>query len=179
MADGFSSVVESHYPGRMRVRVPRSQRNSTAMENIRSQIVGTDGVRNIYTNTSTGGVLVEYDPGVIDPQAILELGRAANLISDIESFVSRGTEAIGWKTPSPSAQQVIDSMRKFNSSVLWMTRGLMDARMAVPLVLLALSIGRALMSEQRSVTPWHSLMWYAYSVFVHWNHPMNGRGASA
>lgn len=178
MPNGLGAVVESHYPGRIRVRVPRSHRSDKTMEDIRSSIDGVSGVRNIYTNVNTGGVLLEYDPEMLDSGALTDLGRAANLVFDIDSVVSRGTESLGWNPPSPSAQKVIEGMRKLNNGVMWLTRGTMDARTAVPLFLLLLSLGRVFLSEKRPAAPWHSLMWYAYSMFLHWNRPMNGPGVS-
>lgn len=63
--------IESFFPGRLRVR----SKLFTTQENvdrIREQVNAMDGIRDISCNLRTGSLTVQYDPGVITMQMLME-----------------------------------------------------------------------------------------------------------
>jgi hypothetical protein len=169
--DNFRNVkVESYLPGRLRLRVPSELRQNGAMTEAIGMLQSVPGIRQVQTNPVTGSVLVEFDPQVLDINHLLELGKAANLISaDVATKLERPTGAEAVTGPSKITQGIIENFRILDAGVSRYTQGALDAKTLIPLVLITLALGRALVKRTRPVIPWYTLIWYGYSVFVHWN----------
>lgn len=176
MPNGREAAIESYVPGRVRIRLPREQRDQITAGSIQSSVEEVKGVRNVFINPSTGSVLVEYDPGVLDFNQLKSESRLGRIIHDIDVAADVVSAADSWPGgPSVTAQGIIQGFRQFDRSLNRITRGVVDGKTAVPLMLLGLSLGRYFLSERRAATPWYSLLWYSYSMFMHWNSPNKGR----
>jgi len=129
-----------------------------------------DGVKSMSVNPLTGGVLLEYDPDMIDVGQLIELGRAARIIgTDLNAADS--DELVSLLRPSEAAQWIIGSFARLNLDVSRLTTGLFDLKVLIPLGLLGLSLSRSLIGGKRAPAPWYTLLWYSYSMFMHWNNP--------
>lgn len=174
IGQGIGASIESYVPGRIRVRIPRDQRGSETAKDVASMLRDIAGIRGVDVNAVTGSVLVEYDPESIDVDQLIAMGKAANIIGDIESAAAGGIESPGFAPRSRAATRIVTGFQRFDDLVNRASRGLLDAKTLMPLLLLGVSLGRAFGKTKNAPAPWQSLMWYAYSMFMHWNSPMHG-----
>jgi copper chaperone CopZ len=168
------AAVESYLPGRIRVRLSREQRRENVLEDIELLLGNVEGIRDVTINAKTGSVLVEYDPDALDLNQLIALGQAANIITDVSDLTASQMEGNTWPGPSEASKEILAAFRRLDRNVSRLTRGTVDAKTLVPLALLTVSLGRAFLSERRVAAPWYSLMWYAYSMFMHWHNPTRG-----
>lgn len=173
-SNGRKATIESHLPGRMRVRLPPSQRHERCLEQVKSAFESMNGVRSVFINPVTGGVLVEYDPDAVATRKLVDMGVAAGVIGEVGDLVSSGLIQLPWPGTSAAARNIMSGIRAFDTTVNRISRGVVDGKVAVSLLLLTFSLGRAFLSQRRSPAPWHSLMWYSYSLFMHWHNPTRG-----
>lgn len=82
-------MIVSFCPGRIRLRF-KELKNKTLAAFAETKIKETPGVTRVEINTLTGSVLVEYDPGVLPTEKLLERGREEmaklNLSLDIPGY---------------------------------------------------------------------------------------------
>ncbi len=175
-SNGFKAAVESRLPGRIRLRVPRESRRADALSKVESVLRDLEGVVQVAGNLLTGSVLVDYDPARTSGDSLIDAGRQAGVVDGAEPDLLPCD--VDWPAPSITAQSVLEGFRKIDSAVCRITRGTVDAKMGVSLLLFGTSVGRLLLSEHRRPVPWHSLLWYSYSLFVHWHRP-HGDGTTA
>ena len=169
MPDAYEVSVESVIPGRLRLRLPRHQRRPEIMSDIHLILNGTNGIRKVIVNSATGSILVENDPSIIDSGKLIDSIKARPAFSMVESRNSVTEQP--WPGKSKAGVRIIRDFKKFDQAVSWATKGTLDGKMSVVLMLFALSLGRAFFSERRVVTPWYTLLWYSYSMFMHWYNP--------
>lgn len=172
------ATVESFVPGRIRVRVPKEQRRELVFTDVKTLLEKVDGIRCVSINQRTGSVLVEYDPDVLDLDELISLGRAANIVTDVEEQAFEQLGIKEWPTTSDAARRVISGFRKVDTEISDVTGGFVDAKTLIPLAIFALAVGRALVSQRKVAAPWYSLMWYAYSMFMHWHNPTRGKSVT-
>lgn len=147
------------------MRLPKAQRHTDIVLDFKSLLQEMDGIRTVEANPATGSVLVEHDPSVINTDKLIEAA-GANLIAKIgDAAESEAAPEI-----STSAMQVLKSFGRFDRTVNRITRGTIDGKMAVSFLFLGLSLGR-MFSVRRAPTPWHTLLWYSYSIFMQWHKP--------
>lgn len=175
MPNGRGAAVESYVPGRVRIRLPREKRDESSAAEIQSSVEQVKGVRNVFINPNTGSVLVEYDPGVLDLDKLKRESRLGRIIYDVGDVAEAVYDVEYGMGTSITAEGIIRSFRRFDRNMSRITRGVVDAKTAVPLMLLGMSLGRYFFSQRRIATPWYSLLWYSYSMFMHWNNPNRGR----
>ncbi len=166
-----TATVESHLPGRLRVRVPREHRQECFFDHVKDALLEIDGVLNVVINTSTGSALVEYNPELLAVEEMLELGRKAGILNVSTAPVSSDNTNQASQPPSEAAANIIKSFRKIDRTLYRVTRGTIDGKMAVSLLLLGSALGKAMFAEKRQPAPWHSLLWYSYSTFMQWHNP--------
>lgn len=175
--NGSTATVESQIPGRIRLRIPRERREARFVSRVRSVLQEVEGVAAVACNMETGSVLVNYDPDAVTGDRVIERGRRAGVVGDRPEPVIPSWCHGQWPQRSMMAESILHGFRRFDTTVCRITRGTVDGKMAVSLLLLGTSLGRALVAENRRPVPWHSLMWYAYSTFMHWHRPGgNGQG---
>jgi hypothetical protein len=92
-------------PGRMRLRIASEHRVPLTFARLKSLLVELPGIRNVEENSSTGSVLILYDPAVLPPGNLLRLGT---------EFGLDGCDAA--RAAMPSGQQ---GMSAFNPADLW------------------------------------------------------------
>lgn len=170
MIAGGGAVVESKVPGRVRFRLPKGRRREDVMTEVTSVFSGADGVIDVTGNSTTGSVLVRYDPRVVRGDDLVKLGREANIVSDIVEDVEE-LLGVSWPAMSDAAGSVLRTFRRFDQTVSRMTGGAIDGKMLVILLLFSASLWRALFWRRQVPTPWHALLWYSYSVFMQWHNP--------
>jgi hypothetical protein len=68
-------VIVSFVPGRVRLRLPELKNPALTAE-LLPRIRALPGIRTAEIKTLTGSLLIEYDPGVLSTEKLIELGGA-------------------------------------------------------------------------------------------------------
>lgn len=167
-SDGYGAVVESRVPGRVRLRLPRDERRGDVVGQIESTLRGLDGVVDVTANPETGSILVRHDPSVLSDTLLVRYARDVHIISDAASgIVDADTDE--WPETSQLARSVMREFRQVDRFLSRMSDGRIDGKMAAVVLLVGGSTLRALFGTKQTATPWYTLLWYAYSVFLHWH----------
>jgi hypothetical protein len=166
--NGYRAVVESRVPGRVRFRLPREGRREEVVGRVESTLRELNGVVDVTANAETGSILVRHDPGVLSDSLLVRYARDVHIISDIAGGTA-DADADQWPETSQLGQSVMREIRQIDQFVSRVSGGKIDGKMAVVILLLGGSTVRALFDKRAVPTPWHALLWYAYSVFLHWH----------
>jgi Heavy metal associated domain 2 len=147
-----------HHPGRLRVRAG-CFREGDAVDVVRAALDVEPGISAFSHNARTGSLLVEYEPGLADAEAILStIAQAAGL----EMPADIGTEVA--KKPALIA---IDAAREANELVAELTGHQTDLRTLVPMGLAALAVYSAGASKHELLPRWDNLLYWSYNIFCH------------
>lgn len=175
MQNGQGITVESFVPGRLRVRVPKELRNESSVYDLVSLVEGVSGLHRIDANAKTGGILIQYDPKLLDINQLMAMGTAAGVIGDIElpKSETQATNIVtNWPDVGQTARVILNGMKRVDQGVHNATNGVWDAKTLIPVGLLTLALVRALRTGKNSPIPWYTLIWYGYSSFMHWHSPV-------
>ena len=153
-----------HHPGRLRVRsdaLCRGDRDPDArerFEKIRRALHPTSGVRAIRLGAHAGSVLVEYEPGTIDPNALIDaIARAADLDPPLAEEERRPRRV------EPGS--IVDAARKLNTLTHELSGGRADLRSLVPLAMSGFAAFSFVTKKDR-LPRWDNLAYWAFSIFL-------------
>ena len=125
-----SEVLElvHHHPGRLRVRAAVLRNDAELAERVSNALEGMPGITRVTHNAHTGSVLVEYEPGLVEPDAIAErIAATAQLISPFDPRAA--------KPLFRPAGALIEGARELNAIAEELTGGRADLRSIVPAAL--------------------------------------------
>lgn len=146
-----------HHPGRLRVRAA-AFRQGDAADRARRELEAVPGIAQVTHTARTGSLLVEYQPGLADPDVILSrVAEAAGL--DMPSEEERARE----REPALVA---IDVAREINAIVHEVTGYRADLRSIVPLGMAALAGYSLLRHEGTKLPRWDNLLYWSYNIFT-------------
>ncbi len=153
-----------HHPGRLRMRAEgfRGGEGAGKLERARAAAVLQPGIVSVQPNPFTGGLLVVYEPGRVEPGAILAaVAEAAGLagVVDDDSPRRKGPDA---------ATVLIAATRNLNHLARELTGGRMDLRGLVPLALFAGGIASFVRAPL--LPRWDNLLYWSYSTFRDLHH---------
>ena len=159
MSSGALTVVHA-LPGRIRLRLPADADDDGLAE----AVSVLDGVIGCTWSPRTRGLLVRYDPRVIEAAAIA--GEVADHTGvDAPAVTSNG------HAQSPPLKLVVPALfAQANQRVAQATRGTLDIASSIPLLL----VGWAALELVRGRTAplaWSSALWYAHGLFRDYNLP--------
>jgi hypothetical protein len=146
-----------HHPGRLRVRAEAFQTGDAA-DRARAALEVEPGIARVTHNAKTGSLLVEYQAGLADPEAILlALAGAAGLDMPSDEDLRRRREP---------ALVAIDAAREINDLVHEVTGYQADLRSLVPAGM-ALLAGYSLFAHKETKLPrWDNLLYWSYNIFT-------------
>jgi hypothetical protein len=148
-----------HHPGRLRVRAAVLRDNAPLAERISRALDSVPGVSQVTHNPRTGSVLVAYEPGLAEPDAIaLRIADAAQLISP---FDPRAAKPI-----ARPAGALIEGTRELNAIAHDLTGGRVDLRSIVPAALAGAAAYSFAFGKGPRLPRWDNLLWWSYSVFA-------------
>ncbi len=152
-----------HHPGRLRVRSEafedESPRAKAALEALRA----VTGVGNVVYNPRTGSVLVEYDPALAEPDAIVEqIAVVAKLVSPFDPRAQR--------RPVQPANVLIDGARDLTAVAFELTGWRADLRSIVPAALAGAAAFSFMFGKGPRLPRWDNLLYWSYSIFSALHH---------
>jgi hypothetical protein len=156
-----------HHPGRLRARANvflDAKEDSPAVVAARTAAVTTAGFRSWSHHPKTGSIVVEYQPGGVDPDVLLE--RIATqtglrgVVHDTADQVHR----------EELVNILLDSVKSLNRLAAEMTAGRADLRELVPGALAFTSVVSFVLNpDQRRLPRWDNALWWGYRVFQQWH----------
>jgi hypothetical protein len=153
-----------HHPGRLRLRADALIGNGLGKnlaDRVRSILESMPGVRNVRHNTRTGSLLVEYDPGMADANALVSrIANAAGLGEPLSPREAR-------RMRRGPARATIDVAREINALTYELTGWRSDLRFIAPVALAGAAAYSLVTNKPNSRLPkWDTLLWYSYNVFT-------------
>jgi hypothetical protein len=157
-----------HHPGRLRVRADafregregseRREDQGDVVDRVRAALDAEPGISTVSHNVRTGSLLVEYEPGLADPEIILSrIAEAAGLERPSDELPAAG------KKPALIA---IDAAREANAIVADLTGEQTDLRSLVPMGMAALAVfSFAISSHEERIPRWDNLLYWSYNIF--------------
>ena len=144
-----------HHPGRLRVRADVF-REAEVAERVRAALDVEPGITAVAHNVRTGSMLIEYQPGLADSEAILSrIAATAGL--DMPS-----DELTAGKKPALVA---IDAAREVNELVSELTGEQTDLRSLVPMGMAALAAYSFVYHKDARLPRWDNLLYWSYNIF--------------
>jgi hypothetical protein len=148
-----------HHPGRLRVRADVLLDGAELAERITRALEGVAGVAHVSHNPRTGSLLVEYEPGLAEPEAIVErIAATAGLMSPFDPRAARPV--------ARPASALIDATKGLNSVVEELTGTRVDLRTLVPAALAGAAAYSFAYGKGPRLPRWDNLLWWSYSIFA-------------
>jgi hypothetical protein len=127
-------------------------------DRVREAMLAVPGVTRFDHSARTGSVLVEYEPGLAEPDAILaHLADAAGVAPCAPDALART------RTPALIA---VGAVQEMNAIASELTGHRADLRSLVPAGLAALSAYAFATSKEPRLPRWDNLLWWSYSIFT-------------
>jgi len=156
-----------HHPGYLRIRAAaflQQEEGSPMVTSARSAAESVAGFRSWSLNPKTGSVVIEYDPGAVEPDDLLKH------IAKCAGF--RGVE-VATRTKMNRQELVsgfLNTMEDINHVFDQLTGGRADLRELAPAALAAVSVVSFLLNQNRGRLPeWSGALYHSYRVFMHWH----------
>ena len=165
-------------PGRVRVRLPRLKGNASLAVEVERALRALVGIRHVETSTTTGSVLVLYEPRLLeslDLDAFVPLlglaGRLGLSFEDMDMdeiqgwlhMAANGTHA----GPAPMLGNGIAAwLNSVNAGVTQVTGEWGELRTLVPLTLAFLGLRSLLLTEPLPFPAWYDYLWFAFSTYM-------------
>ena len=127
-------VVESYFPGRMRIRVPRQYRKPLMMGAAAEALRRASGITAVSNSLKTGSLLLTYDSDVIEVAEIVAILETANFLLDMG--IHAGEIALK-ALESKAAEREYSSLKSVDSALHRITGGAVSLRSVLLFVLLA------------------------------------------
>jgi hypothetical protein len=164
--DGPLRLVH-HHPGYLRIRADaflQAQPNSPIVTAARTAAEEVSGFRSWSLSPKTGSVVIQYDPGKLEPDDLLKhiAGRAG----------FRGVE-VATRTKANRRELVggfLSGVQDVNRAVGELTGERADLRELVPLALVAVSALSFVVNDERGRLPhWFGALYRGYRIFYQWH----------
>lgn len=150
-----------HHPGRIRLRASAFRGDGSTAERVRAALSELPAVRTVSLDAFTGSVLVDYEPGIVDPEAVLKAALAAGGFSSIEDRIHPSGDA---RDPVAS---VIRIARGLNAAIGEATGSRADLRLLFPVGLFGAGLFSLL---RRPLLPrWDNLLIWSLQLFLSLN----------
>jgi hypothetical protein len=156
-------AVVHDIPGRLRLRLPRG----TTTAELAAVVSRQPGVLDCRWAGRTRSLLIQYQPGVTSPSALLE---AVAAHSGAPARPGSGPAPAASVSRPPLAGAIATSLAELDRGVARATRGVLDLRLLFPLALAGWAL-REILRGQAGPLAWSSALWYAHGLFRDYNLP--------
>ena len=158
-----------YHPGYLRIRGElflSVEDDNASAKAARNAAESAAGFRSWSHNPKTGSVVIQYEPGAIEPDDLLKhIAKSAGL---------PGVEVATRHKMSrqEAVSSFLDKVQGANQTVNHLTGGRADLRELVPLALVVTSVVSFIVNDERSRLPhWMSALYRGYRIFMHWHRP--------
>lgn len=171
---GYSARAVHHVRGRIRLKIPASKGNSRVLGEIAQAIAPIEGVKRVDVNSSTGSLIVHYDPAmhstfhehladhaesagcfVLMPPELSEVDELAKKIEQEAQFLSQHSE---------TARTIVDAFRSVDRAIKAATNNTVDLKVLLPLGLAVYSFVE--IGLEASTPLWVTLGIFSFNSFV-------------
>ena len=139
-----------------------SERDAEArkrLDDIRAAVESTEGVRTVRVAADAGSVLVEYEPGVVDPNEIIDaIASAAELDPPLPD------DELPKRRVRP-ATVAADAARALDRLTYELTGGRANLREVVPMMMTA-AAAYSFVTKKDRLPRWDNLAYWAFSIFL-------------
>ncbi len=170
--------VISDTPGRLRIRLRRPHRRSGLMQQAQTRLEERPGVQQVETNTTTGSMMVRYDPGTASVDDLLAILKDAGIVA-LQTASDLGLE-LPKAGRSTTAVDIVAMMDDLDRRISLLTGRRLDLKLAFPAALFAMGIRQTITKGLGlSQVPGYVLLWYAFDSFwkFHQEEPVEAKSA--
>ena len=156
-----------HHPGYLRVRSDAfvaAADDDSAVTGAQSAAEGVGELRSWVSNPRTGSIVIQYEPGTIDPDDLLtRIAKEAGL---------KGVELASRNkmTREQLVEAFHETVEDVNKVVGQLTGERADLREIVPMAFAAAGVVSFVLNENRGRLPrWDSALYHSYRIFMQWH----------
>ncbi|MGA2882775.1 MAG: hypothetical protein ABSG13_27810 [Bryobacteraceae bacterium] len=158
-----------HHAGYLRVRAAafiRADEGSPKVKAARTAAEAVPGFRSWSLNPKTGSVVIQYNPGALEPDDLLKHVARSAEFPGVEVATGRKL------TRQEVVSSFLDKVQGINQTVSHLTGGRADLRELTPVALAVVSVVSFIVNDERSRLPhWMSALYRGYRIFMHWHRP--------
>lgn len=137
-----AATLESFYPGRARIRVPQAMRSVPVLAEVVTALEAVQGVVEVVVNAATGGILMKYEPEVLEIEEIIVILETLNIVLDVGLHVSRAVLKFTERESGPAASEMahkgLEKVNAMDEMLHHLTGGARNIKVLLPIALLAL-----------------------------------------
>ena len=159
-----------HHPAYLRARAKafESTEDDAAVAAARAAAETTAGFRSWSHNSKTGSIVVQYEPGAVDPDDLLKHIATAAGFSGVES--DSATNSATEMNREELVSAFMDKVQDINGVIRDAMGGRADLRELVPVAFVVTSVVSFVLNDARGRLPsWNSALYHGYRVFMHWH----------
>lgn len=135
------ATLESYYPGRARIRVPQVMRSTPVLAEVVTALEAVQGVVEVVVNAATGGILMKYEPEVLEIEEIIVILETVNIVLDVGLHVSKAILKFTEHEAGPKAAEVahhgLERVDALDETLHHLTGGARNIKVLLPIALLA------------------------------------------
>ncbi len=147
-------------PGRIRVKYHKVRTHPHLTQEIHRKLTAIAGVRKAEVNSTTGSVVVHYEPSLTHSMAFL---RSLVVAFELTAGEIDPTEIEEWfevlETTS-SAEELNTTLQKLREGV-----GRGGVKSTIPAFLFFMGIRSLLVSKSLAVPKWYEFFWFAFGIY--------------
>lgn len=148
-----------HHPGRIRLRSEAFLGDeNVAITRVHAALDHTPGVRRAEHDARTGGLLIEYEPGRIEPDGlILRVAEAAGMDPPLDDCEARRRRPV-------DLRWIVDAGRELNVSAQELTGFRADLRTIVPAAMVGVALVSFVAQAGQRLPRWDNLLFWSINL---------------
>lgn len=151
-------VLVHHHPGRLRLRSEAFQDDDALAARAREALAAEGAVRRVEHDAATGSLLIEYEPGRIAPDELMERAACAAGLC-----LAPGEPR---KPDRTQGERFLHACRQLNDAAYEVTGFRVEPRMLLPIGVAVLSGVSFLLSNGPRMPRWDNLAYWSLSLFA-------------
>lgn len=136
------ATLESFYPGRARIRVPQAMRSTPVFSEIVTTLEAVQGVVEVVVNAATGGILMKYEPEILEIEEIIVILETLNIVLDVGLHLGKAVLKFTERETGPAASEIahkgLEKVNAADEMLHHLTGGARNIKVLLPIALLAL-----------------------------------------
>jgi len=175
-------------PGRVRVRLPRLKGNASLAGEVERTLTALAGIHHVEASTTTGSVLVLYEPRLLESLDLEAMGPLLGLartlgvsVEDVDmdalqTWLHTAANGTRPNMSTPLGDSMATRVGSVNARVPQATGEGGELRTLVPLTLAFLGLRSLLLVEQLPFPAWYDYLWFAFSTYMMLHPPRPASG---